>query len=87
VQIKDPVLVATDSSYISEWNDSFTSGKTWILARWGEELETFSTLLKQACEISRERLAASARGVVASIEGLSVADLVRLGHASKAEIR
>lgn len=56
-EIKDPVLVAFDKDSYA-WNR-----KAFILARWGEELETPSVLLKRAITIVRERLTQEAEAV------------------------
>lgn len=67
---KDPVLVAYVGRY--EWNIS----GTYLLARWGEVLESFPVLMKRAAEQCRARLAAQAEQVVASIRSASEAQIV-----------
>jgi len=58
--IPDPVLVGIKARDGSTWNKD-----TFILARWGSELETFATLLRQALKQKRDELKASAQEVVA----------------------
>ena len=60
--VKDPVLVGlVGGSY--EWEVK----SRLILARWGDVLETFSTLRKQALAMRRERLTDQARNIMAQI--------------------
>lgn len=59
--VKDPVLVG-EVGY--EWNPD----KTYILARWGEQLDTFATLMSMAVAEIRERLKKDAAKFLAIIE-------------------
>ncbi len=70
--IKDPVLVGVvvDGQY--EWNVKHY----FILARWGEVLETFSTILKQAIGVRREKLIGEATSIVKQAECISDAELM-----------
>lgn len=83
--VKDPVLVATDSEYISEWSDRF-SDKIWILARWGEELETFHTLIERAAASVHERLKAEAHRMMHAVESLTFSEMAVLGPRLKLKI-
>lgn len=74
VAVKDPVLVAMTGEY--EWS---TNNKTFILARWGEELETFAVLLKRACEGARERLTTEANSLARRVAGLTDAEIIAAG--------
>jgi hypothetical protein len=63
--VQDPVLVAhAHDEY--EWNGD--KRRTWILARWGEVLEAFSVLRKQAVAVHRESVIASAVSLVKRAE-------------------
>ena len=79
--VKDPVLVAFDKreTYAS-------SRKTYILARWGEELETPSTLLKRAIEFHRahlldqaKKLVSQAKSVLGDVEHASDSQVLQAG--------
>lgn len=72
VTVKDPVLIASTGANDWDWQQ-----KRYILARWGEELETFSTLLKRALAAKREQLSEGLKqavGVIAAAE-LKIASL------------
>lgn len=80
VTVKDPVLVAYNGDRY-KWDR-----KLFILARWGEELETFATLLKRAVAIKREQFTEALEGIrasidaqIASFQGRSQADIVKAG--------
>lgn len=70
---KDPVLVACTDEY------DFSGNKTYILARWGEELETFATLVKRACDVARKSLQQEARKLVSILEAATDAELMAKG--------
>lgn len=72
--VKDPVLVASTGGY--DWE---TGSKTFILARWGEELETFAVLLKRACSMAREHLQQKAREFVGLFDAISDSELMSRG--------
>jgi hypothetical protein len=71
---KDPVLVGLKKNAQWTWqNDSY------LLARWGEELESWPTLLKRALAKKREQVAAIAEGAVRKakaflMDGVSLSD-------------
>jgi len=76
VAVKDPVLVAhTGGEYDWQNNNCF------ILARWGEELETFVTLLKRAVAIKREQLYQEAQRLVGQIQNSTDAEILKAGFA------
>ncbi|MEM1225926.1 MAG: hypothetical protein AAGJ40_09515 [Planctomycetota bacterium] len=62
--LKEPVLVAYDKNEYS-WDR-----KLYILARWGEELETPSVLLKRAIGVMRERLKSGVDSVARQADSL-----------------
>lgn len=64
-QVKDPVLVAETGKY--EWS----ADKRYILARWGEHLETFATLVKRAAAAKREQIEAAIRGCGTALAGMT----------------
>ncbi len=81
VAVKDPVLVAYAPNKRSSWRND-----TYILARWGEELETFSTLLKRAIEMKREQcmshletVTSKAKMLLDNIDSLSTKELIEHG--------
>ena len=78
---KDPVLVA-----VKHGGYEFIDDGLFILARWGDELETFSTLLKKAIGIARERLMSQARKMLPIVENMSDSDIVRAGRQSRIEV-
>jgi hypothetical protein len=78
---KDPVLVGL-------CGPNYSPTKTFIFARWGEELETFSTLVSRAVEVKRKaivgklrEIAASIPGEIAKAESRSDAEILKLGAA------
>lgn len=72
-QVKDPVLVGivTDPQY--EWSVI----ATFILARWGDVLETFSTLRKQALAIRRDTLVSQAVSISKQAEAATDDEIMR----------
>lgn len=72
---KDPVLIASTSKHDSQWS----SGKRYILARWGSELEAFATLLTRALKIKREQLVQEAEKIAAEITSMTNAELINKG--------
>lgn len=85
-EVKDPVLVASNSTYIPSGGvHSFE--KFWILARWGEELDTFAILTQKAADIVRERLVAAAEAAVNSARSMPIAELVKLGPGAEVAFR
>lgn len=70
---KDPVLVG----YVGQYD--FSPREVFILARWGEELETFSILLKRAVVIARERLIEQATKCDADIRTASDSQIIKWG--------
>lgn len=73
--VKDPVLVGQLSRY--EPGQSWKTTVTYILARWGSELETFSTLLRQALDAKRESRRSALRSIAAkSKAALDAIDMV-----------
>lgn len=78
VTVKAPVLVAfTGGEY--EWIDN----RCFILARWGEELETFATLLKRAVISARERLTNEAESLVKIVQATTDAQIIAAGADKK----
>lgn len=71
IQTKDPVLVgSTSEGGYEDWNS-----KRFVLARWGETLESWPTLVAQAMQAAKDRLASLASGL--SLESLIRDDEVR----------
>ena len=71
---KDPVLIAaTGGQY--EWD----RGDEFILARWGEELESFPVLLKRACDKVRHALTQQAEKLVVTVASATDDELVDKG--------
>lgn len=68
-EVKDPVLVA-------EIGERYSIKARYILARWGEVLETFSTLMKQALEVKRANMIAECKRGIAKAENASQAKLM-----------
>ena len=66
---KDPVLVAHTA-------DSTWDRKTFILARWGEALETFAVLLSRALESRRAKWRQQAAAIAAKVEHISDAEII-----------
>ena len=88
VTVKDPVLVAFDND--NEWA---RSRKCFILARWGDELETFATLLKRAVEKKKQQLLDQINAVksridadVANVMGMSSEQIINAGATAKVEV-
>lgn len=80
VLVPDPVLVAHTGKY--DWSDN----TTFILARWGAELETFAVLLKKAVEIRRQVMLDQLKAVqeevvakIALVKGVTPAAIVKAG--------
>lgn len=69
---KDPVLVAETGQY--EWSPE----KVFILARWGEELETFSVLLKRATDILRQQAKQNLEAALAAVGTCSIKQLRKI---------
>lgn len=79
---KDPVLVGETKDAKYSWMTN-----NWILARWGEELETFSVLLGRAAVARREQLKtdlakakASIMAAEAALRESTDAQIVEWGH-------
>lgn len=72
-QVKDPVLVASNNEY--DWQERDEH----ILARWGDELESFPVLLKRAAEQARSALVQQARKLVSMLESVTDAELIEKG--------
>jgi hypothetical protein len=70
--IKDPVLVASTKDYI------YSSDRdTFILARWGEELDEFAVLLKKAIEKWKEKAKSTiAKCIVKANQDLQLIDFL-----------
>lgn len=60
---KDPVLVATRKNPTTTWQTD-----TYILARWGSELETFSTLYRRAVDAKRAAILDTLRTIAAQAQ-------------------
>lgn len=79
VAVPDPVLVGIKAGSYS-WED-----KPFILARWGEVLESWPTLYKQAFEMKRQQLASVLKSLAAKVAALhddecwSDDELIKLG--------
>jgi hypothetical protein len=90
--VKDPVLVGMKPSATSpnySWNDT-----PFILARWGEELEAFATLLKRAIATKRDQLCVQVRSLIASaaahearVNAMTVEQLVAAGVDSQCTLK
>lgn len=70
--VNDPVLIAATEDY--EWA---SGNRTFILARWGEVLETFATLKQQALTAFRHQLLQSVEKVRSDIAAATDGDLLR----------
>lgn len=78
VQIKDPVLVGWTNQH--DWYRSVGSdNRCYILARWGEELETFPVLVKRAMQVARENLIQSAEQVLNLCRTASDSAIIKAG--------
>lgn len=75
--VKDPVLVAVGETHVHRL---YSWHKCVILARWGEVLETFSTLLKQALKLKREELAQKVAGVARKVEFATDDEIIRFNE-------
>lgn len=87
--VKDPVLVGEAPGLEYKW-----APRRFILARWGEELETFVVLTKRAYQSKREQFVDALRRVKNSIESriavaseMSDEDLRALGPNATAELK
>lgn len=78
VAVKDPVLVCEIPSPSASWQTI-----TYILARWGETLETFSVLRTRAIQIARETLKQTAQACLSRVESMSDGEVLQR---SKVEI-
>lgn len=65
--LKDPVLVGVTTKKMGSGTSTWNSDVRYILARWGEELETFSTLLKRAIAKKREKIASALKKIKAEV--------------------
>lgn len=68
--VKDPVLVA-------ETGKEYSTDKRFILARWGDELETFSTLMSRAISAKRMRLISELKSKALAAESLSESEIIQ----------
>lgn len=69
--VEDPVLVALDR------HESSYQRKTYILARWGNELETFTVLMARAVQVARERHRAKLQEILSEVQAkLAAVDTV-----------
>jgi len=72
VSVKDPVLVAwTGGEY--DWGDS---NRCFILARWGEELETFAVLRARAVVAAKEMLISQTENLLHRIRGATESQIL-----------
>jgi hypothetical protein len=83
--VKDPVLVASGETYLSSYISSST--KFWILGRWGEELEAFSTLINRAVVVARERLIYEAAQMTHKAENMTFGEMVKIGPGINIEMK
>ena len=65
--LKDPVLVGVTTKKMGAPPNSWNSEVRYILARWGDELETFSVLLKRALTKKREVIMGHLKKMIAEI--------------------
>lgn len=72
VTVKDPVLVGC----IMDRTYSWMVGKRFILARWGEVLETFSVLRTRALGSHKETLIQQAKSLLSRVENATDAELM-----------
>jgi hypothetical protein len=72
--VQDPVLVGHAHDRYEYNSDKI---RTFILARWGEVLETFSTLRKQALSVRREQLIQQAQSIAKQAEGATDEEVMR----------
>ena len=87
VTVKDPVLVGRKAGQYS-WESKY-----YILARWGDELEAFATLLKRALKIKRDGWISQLEGIKASVDAemskvhrCNDADVIKAGATSEVSI-
>lgn len=85
---KDPVLVG----YMPDPERSWTDGIAYLLARWGDELESFPTLMARARERCKarlkaewEKIAGTAQAKLASLDSLAVPSRGHVSGPSLAE--
>lgn len=79
-EVKDPVLVAyTGDAYDWQNNHCF------ILARWGEELETFATLVGRAVGAAKESLVEQADALAAKVRSLTKGEIIAAGANKRIE--
>lgn len=74
--VKDPVLIGYQKHPQYDW----MNGPAFILARWGEELETFPVLLKRAISSVRERLAGEAEKLVLKLKASTDSEILKAGE-------
>lgn len=70
-KVKDPVLVGVIGDY--DWDIK----ARFILARWGEVLETFSVLLNRAAAVHRQKLIDEAKSILTQAQSCPDAELMR----------
>lgn len=73
VTVKDPVLVAEMPNDTYDWQFK----TRYILARWGEELETFQVLMKRAVSLARERLTQAAEALVSKVRDMPNGEIIK----------
>jgi len=88
VEVKDPVLVANIGE---SWS---SARKVFILARWGEELEAFATLLRQAIDKKRQQFVESLENVKSQVDaqigrarGMSSSTIVKMGANADCDLK
>ena len=83
VEEKDPVLIGCggDSDYSVDWKTAH------ILARWGEELETFATLLMRAVSVKRDQLVDQAKAASREVDALTDSEILEKGPDAKIVLR
>ena len=78
--VKDPVLVAYTGQYY------FSPDHIFILARWGDELETFATLLKRAIAAKREALIQQAESMLGKVRSMTDAEMIVAGAGAEVKL-
>ncbi len=73
--VKDPVLVSRKNEY--DWDTD--NRETRILARWGDELETFAILFKRAVEAAKQKLIADAESLLSEVKVATGEKIVQKG--------
>jgi len=80
--VKDPILIGTKDNAEWSWRED-----VYLLARWGEELESWPTLLRRALEKKREQITSVAEGALRKakaflMDGVSLSDeeIIEKGH-------